>query len=185
MMPKPITIAAVLLSVNLLFLVAYHTKQPSSFPEEHAIEQQQTYLELLRSNFHQQPYTALLRVTSVSNHGVDQGQGGGYLNYELHCEVMATFKGKDRERIDLSYPMEWTEGMDMPRPPAVGSMMLVSLEYYDNGKEPGQYIIPDNGYELPAEQYLIEEAIRLKNERLQRKQQQTLEEPLNTVDVTH
>ena len=108
---------------------------------------------LLKSNFNETPYTALVKITDVKK----ANRKLLYPTYLLICEVIETYKGKDLKQIKYLRGVE--EGYkNLP----TGKSYIVSLFF---NTENGFYYMGDNGYDLPASRYLIKIARKLKEKR--------------------
>ncbi len=127
-----------------LFLFCFHS---FSFAGE-SLEEFQAGL--LKSNFNETPYTALVKITDVKK----ENSKLLYPTYLIICEVIETYKGQDVKQVKYLRGVE--EGY---RNPPTGKSYIVSLFL---NTENGLYYMGDNGYDLPASRYLIKIARKLK-----------------------
>jgi hypothetical protein len=104
---------------------------------------------LLRSNFKETPYSAWVKIQDVKKKGNELL----YPTYLLTCDVFETFKGEPLDRIAFLRGVE-----DGYKTLPIGDETIVSL--FINEKN-GQYYLGDNGYDLPANQHLLEIAREL------------------------
>ena len=147
---------AVLLFISASSLFATTAAStPVSEPDEEQIE---TWKALLQRNFREQPVAALITVQGLNNEKIDQGNGGSYITWQLRCTVLDTYKGELEEVISLPWTVEWLDGDEKPAPPPVGTTLIVSLDYYEDGNGTRQYRLPDVAYDLPDLPELIETA---------------------------